>query len=58
MSTNCKADALTTALPCWLPSLSPLLFAIAMELMLENAREGLMNEILYVDDLVLMSKSI
>ena len=34
--------------------LSPLLFAIAMDVISENAREGLMNEILYADDLVLM----
>ena len=37
--------------------LSPLLFAIAVDVISENAREGLMNEILYGDDLVLMSKS-
>ena len=36
--------------------LSPLLFAIAVDVTSENAREGLMNEILYADDLVLMSK--
>ena len=38
--------------------LSPLLFALAVDVFSENAREGLMNEILYVDDLVLMSASI
>ena len=38
--------------------LSPMLFAIAVDVILENAREGLMNEILYADDLVLMSESI
>ena len=38
--------------------LSPLLFAIAVDVILEHAGEGLMNEILYVDDLVLMSESI
>ena len=37
--------------------LSPLLFAIAVDVISENAREGLMNEILYVDDLILMSES-
>ena len=37
--------------------LSPLLFAIAVDVISENAREELMNEILYADDLVLMSKS-
>ena len=37
--------------------LLPLLFAIAVNVILENAREGLMNEILYADDLVLMSES-
>ena len=37
--------------------LSPLLFAIAVDVILKNAREGLMNEILYADDLVLMSES-
>ena len=38
--------------------LSPLLFAISMDIILENAKEGLMNEILYADHLVLMSESI
>ena len=38
--------------------LSPLLFALAVDVFLENAREGLMNEILYADDLILMSASI
>ena len=37
--------------------LSPMLFAIAVDVIVENAREGLMNEILYADDLVLMSES-
>ena len=32
--------------------LLPLLFALAVEVCFENAREGLMNEILYADDLV------
>ena len=34
-----------------------LLFAIALDVISENSREGLMNGILYADDLVLMSKS-
>ena len=38
--------------------LSPLLFAIALDVISENARERLMNEILYANDLVLMSASI
>ena len=37
--------------------LSPLVFAIAVDVISENAREGLMYEILYADDLVLMSES-
>ena len=37
--------------------LLPLLFGIAEDVISENAREGLMNEILYVDDLILMSES-
>ena len=36
--------------------LLPLLFAIAVDIILENTREGLTNEILYADDLVLMSE--
>ena len=38
--------------------LLPLLFAIAVDVISENAREGLMNEILYVNGLVLMSENI
>ena len=38
--------------------LSPLIFAIAVDVISEDAREGLMNEILYVDDLVFMNESI
>ena len=38
--------------------LSPLLFANAVDAISENAREGLINEIMNVDDLVLMSESI
>ena len=37
--------------------LLPLLFAIAVGIISENAREGLMNEILYADDLVLINES-
>ena len=37
--------------------LSPLLFAIVVDVVTENAREGLMYEILYADDLVLMSET-
>ena len=33
----------------------PLLFAITVTVITQNAREGLINEILYADDLVLMS---
>ena len=35
-----------------------LLFAITMDVFSENVREACMNEILYADDLVLMSESI
>ena len=38
--------------------LSLLLIAITVDVILENARKGLMNEILYADDLVSMSESI
>ena len=34
-----------------------LLFAIVMDVVTENAIEGLINEILYADDLVLISES-
>ena len=37
--------------------LLPLLFAIAVNVIFENAREELMNKILYADDLVLMNES-
>ena len=37
--------------------LSPLLFAIAVNVIWENARDELINEILYADDLVFMSES-
>ena len=36
--------------------LSPLIFAIVVDVVTEHAREGLLNEILYTDDLVLMSE--
>ena len=36
--------------------LSPYLFAIMVDVVTENAREGLMKEVLYADDLVLMSE--
>ena len=38
--------------------LSPLLFAIVVDAILENTREGLMNKILYPNDLVLTNESI
>ena len=38
--------------------LSPLNFAIAVGAIKKNTRDGLMNEILYVDDLVSMSENI
>ena len=34
----------------------PLLLAIVVDVVTENAREGLMKEVLYADDLVLMSE--
>ena len=38
--------------------LSPLLFAIVMNVIIaENARRGVVNELLYADDLVLMSET-
>ena len=36
--------------------LSPILFAIVVDVIAENARRGVVNEILYADELVLMSK--
>ena len=36
--------------------LSPLSFAIVVDVVTENAREGLMKEVLYADDLVLLSE--
>ena len=38
--------------------LSPLLFVIVVDVVTENAREGLMKKLLYADDLVLMSEMI
>ena len=38
--------------------LSPLIFAIVVDVVTEHAREGLLNEILYADDLVLMNESL
>ena len=35
--------------------LSPLLFAIVVDVITESARRGVINELLYADDLVLMS---
>ena len=36
--------------------LSPLLFAIVVVVITENARRGVVNELLYADDLVIMSE--
>ena len=36
--------------------LSPLLFAIVVDIITENARRGVVNELLYADDLVIMSE--
>ena len=36
--------------------LSPLLFPIVVDVIAENARRGVVNELLYADDLVIMSK--
>ena len=38
--------------------LSPLIFTIAVDVISENVKEGLMNKILYADDLVFVSESI
>ena len=38
--------------------LSPLIFAIVVDVVTEHAREGLLSKILYADDLVLMSESL
>ena len=39
-------------------ALSLLIFAIVVDVVTERAREELLNEILYADDLVLMSESL
>ena len=36
--------------------LSPLLFAIVADVITENARRGVIDELLYADDLVIMSE--
>ena len=36
--------------------LSPLLFAIVVDVITENARWGVVNKLLYADDLVIMSE--
>ena len=38
--------------------LSPLLFAVVMDVMTENARKGVVNELLYADDRVVMSETV
>ena len=38
--------------------LLPLLFAIVVDVITENARRGVANELMYADDLVLMSETI
>ena len=38
--------------------LSPLLLVILIDVVKEHTREGLLNEILYADDLMLMSESL
>ena len=38
--------------------LSPLIFAIVVNVVIEHVREGLLSEILFADDLVLMSESL
>ena len=37
--------------------LSPLVFAIVVDMVTESVRNGLMSEMLYADDLVLMSET-
>ena len=37
--------------------LSPPLFAVAVDAITENARRGVVNELLYADDLVLISET-
>ena len=38
--------------------ISPLIFAIVVDAVTEQGRKGLLNEILYADDLVLMSENL
>ena len=38
--------------------LSPLLFAIVVDVITEIARRGVVNELLYADDLVLLSETV
>ena len=38
-------------------ALSPLLFAIVMDMVMQDARNGVLHKILYTDNLVLMSES-
>ena len=38
--------------------LSPLIFAIVVDVVTEHAREGLLNKILHADDLVLISENL
>ena len=38
-------------------ALSPLLFAIVVDVVIKNAKEGLMKEILYAGNLLLMSET-
>ena len=38
--------------------LSPFLFAVVVDVVTELAREGVLSELLYVDDLVLMRETI
>ena len=38
--------------------LSPLLVAIVVDVVTENARKGVVNELLYADDLILISETV
>ena len=38
--------------------ISPLIFAIVVDAVTEQARKGILNEILYADDLMLMSENL
>ena len=48
-----KGDAMS----CQGSVLSPLVFVIVVDMVTENVRNGLMSEMLYVDDLVLTSET-